>query len=324
MTRNRYLYVRLLEACNAGCFMCGFAHSTDDFRFGLAEFEGLLTRAARADVKYVRFTGGEPLMHREILPMIRHGADSGMLMSTITNGHLLARMATDLASNGLSHVVVSLDGETAEAHNARRDLRGCFEHAIDGIRRIVELGVTARVNTVVGPHNYREMPQLQRLLDGLGVSQWELSALKLPDMPNYPNQADVLAVGDTVYAYPGLVPMGKRWYGDSDAEQHLYFHLGIPPRPSTAVCHAATDVIYIDAKNSMMFPCSCLPHGDGPGNGAAFDLSATDLPLVTKDFGERQTYFALNGPAVCTGCSSTAAGYSDEVERSGSLPAWTY
>src|SRR5262245_20671111 len=57
--RERYLFIRILEACNADCFMCEYALSRNSYRFSVAEFRELLPKAVRAGVRYVRFTGGE-------------------------------------------------------------------------------------------------------------------------------------------------------------------------------------------------------------------------------------------------------------------------
>lgn len=43
--RDRYLFIRILEACNADCFMCDFALSRDTFRFSREDFDDLLPKA---------------------------------------------------------------------------------------------------------------------------------------------------------------------------------------------------------------------------------------------------------------------------------------
>src|ERR1700736_3189106 len=79
--RKKYLFIRLLEACNADCFMCEYALSPDRYRFTLAEFRNLLPSARTFGVGFVRFTGGEPLLHREAVELVRAGAETGMKMS---------------------------------------------------------------------------------------------------------------------------------------------------------------------------------------------------------------------------------------------------
>lgn len=55
-TRDKYLFIRILEACNADCFMCDFALSRDEYRFSVEEFDRMLPEA----VKWAFATYGSP------------------------------------------------------------------------------------------------------------------------------------------------------------------------------------------------------------------------------------------------------------------------
>ncbi|MFF4750326.1 cytosylglucuronate decarboxylase [Streptomyces sp. NPDC002514] len=323
--RDRYLFIRVLEACNADCFMCEYALSRDSYRFTVAEFRELLPRAWEASVRYVRFTGGEPLMHQDIGELIRLGARQQMKMSVITNGFQLPRMAESLADAGLAQVIVSIDGSSADTHDLYRRTPGIFDRAVEGLRRCRDLSILTRVNTVVGPHNYTEMPALQRVLSDLGVGQWELSALKLDRSMVYPSPDDVVACCDPVYEPDDaalLVPLGKRFYGDTAEERAQYFERSVPPRAGRPVCHVVDDVVYLDAKQGVGYACSCLPHRGGVGGAVA--RREGRWWLDTPAFRAHAEQFRGQGPVSCQGCSTTAAGYSDDVARLGRVPEWNY
>lgn len=323
--RGKYLFVRVLEACNADCFMCGFALSRDGYRLQPEEFSTLMRQAIDTGVDHVRFTGGEPLMHRDILSLIRVGSDAPARVSLITNGSSLQAMAADLANAGLDQIVVSIDSADPAQHNEYRNTPRLFEKAFAGIEAAIRESLLVRVNSVVGPHNYQSMAELGLLLREAGVSQWELSALKLSSDIFYPDRDDVLAVGKQVYEGSGLVPMGKRWYGDTPAEQDRYFDEGIPPRPSGPECLVADDVMYLDAKAGYLFPCSLLPHRSTPDlyGSQVRDADGT-YTLGSAAFEERRQFFQRNGANICTGCSSSAAGYSDLRAISADMPPWAY
>ncbi|RLV04637.1 cytosylglucuronate decarboxylase [Streptomyces griseocarneus] len=326
--RHRYLFLRILEACNADCFMCEFALSRDTFRFSPEDFAELLPKARAAGVGYVRFTGGEPLLHRDVVELVRLGADAGMRMSLITNGALLPKLAERLAAAGLAQVIVSLDGASAETHDVYRRSPGMFDNGLRGLRAATRLGVLPRVNTVVGPHNYLEMPRLQQVLTEAGVQQWELSALKLDRTITYPDPGHVREVCDGLYSADPrrtLVPMGKRFYGDTPEEQERYFSRSQPPRASRPLCHVVDDVIYVDGKHGRMYACSCIPHRDGDDGPSGAPLREDGvIRLDTPVFREHAGFFRDHGPRLCSGCSTTAAAYSDDVARLGSVPPWRY
>lgn len=326
--RHRYLFIRILEACNADCFMCEFALSRDSYRFTVDDFAELLPQAVDAGVGYVRFTGGEPLMHQQVVQLVEAGTAAGMRMSLITNGFRLPQMVDTLAAAGLAQIVVSIDGSSGATHDVYRRTPGCFDRALEGLRAARAAGILTRVNTVAGPHNYEQLPELQRVLTEAGVSQWELSALKLERTITYPAREDVLRVCDPIYTGDPeqvLVPLGKRFYGDTPEEHDAFFDQGVTPRASLPLCYVTDDVIYLDPKQGRAFGCSCLPHrdGDGPGGAPLRDEQGRvflDSPALRK----HAELFRTEGPRVCNGCSTTAAGYSDDMARLGAVPAWHY
>lgn len=322
---RKYLFVRVLEACNADCFMCSFALSRDRYRTSPESFRHILSEAITMNVGFVRFTGGEPLMHRDILELIQICTDAGVKSSLITNGHTLAHHALGLEAAGLDQVIVSLDSGDAELHNKYRNTPSLFERAIEGVDEIRRFGMRVRCNSVVGPHNYTSMPVLQEQLQRHDVEQWELSAIKLSSTIRYDHPDDVRAIGDVIYAGDGPIPMGKRWYGDTLEEQEQYFEQGVPPRATTPVCHVTEDVMYLDPKNGFLFPCSLLPHRSVPHlYGGQIKREDGSFDLHSEAFAERREFFRVNGPKLCTGCSSSAAGYSSDRSESPSLIDWAY
>src|SRR5205085_4538152 len=114
-------------------------------------------------------------------------------------GSLLLRQVDGLAQAGLAQIIVSIDGATAATHDSYRNTRGLFGKAIEGLCAARERGILTRVNTVVGPHNYAQMPQLQRLLTECNVRQWELSAIKLERPIAYADPDHVRAICDALY-----------------------------------------------------------------------------------------------------------------------------
>lgn len=325
----RYLLIRILEACNAGCDMCGFAWSKDTYRLEAAELDQILRVAQRAGVRFVRFTGGEPLVHRAIKELVELVSSYGMRSSIITNGALLSRKLPRLVDAGLGQVVVSIDGTHAATHDRIRDVPGLFEAAMDGLRNAIASHVCCRVNTVCGPNNFREMPDLQDLLTNMAVDQWELSSLKLERRLEY-SDADVVALDQVVeYVYMDakehgrLVPMGKAWCGNTRAERARYFETGVTPRPDRR-CHVVHRVRYYDARNGLLFPCSLLPHRPDARTACAPITDLSKFALNSPQMINVANRFHTEGPSVCTGCSTTAAGYSNCLDRGETEEEWAY
>lgn len=302
--------------------MCGFAHSKDSSRFTLRELQEMLPSAQAIGVRFVRYTGGEPLLHEAIEELVHIPSQAGIQVSLITNGYHLANRADELAQCGLRQVIVSLDGAASKTHDRYRRTKGLFARALEGLRRCRALGLLLRVNTVVGPHNYREMRELQALLVEEGVTQWELSALKMDAPVRYSDQDDVLVVGRDLYGSASLLkPMGVPWYGANEEAQVNYFTHGIPPRPSGSKCHVTRDVIYLDSRTQRLFVCSCLPHRH---NVKSFEAQLRGSQIESDALSRQRQWYFDHGPKVCTGCSATAAAYGDTATDPQLVGDWTY
>jgi cyclic pyranopterin phosphate synthase len=141
--------ISLTPACNLNCIYC---HSEGEesprYRMSAEEIAEILKVAAEFSIRSVKFTGGEPLLRSDLLEIIR-SVPPGMESSLTTNGVLLAGMAADLKSAGLSRVNVSLDSLNRETY---RQITG-HDRLLDvlaGIDAALDAGLTpVKINMVV-------------------------------------------------------------------------------------------------------------------------------------------------------------------------------
>ena len=119
----------ITSACNARCGFCSFARdqlpaaSRHSVTLDEAKFASdILTRNG---VRFLHFTGGEPLVHRDFPAMVAHAAQIGMVPTLVTNGALLTPKRVDLlADAGLATVYISIDAASHAVHDSNRGLPG--------------------------------------------------------------------------------------------------------------------------------------------------------------------------------------------------------
>jgi cytosylglucuronate decarboxylase len=302
----RVLIIRILEACDAGCFMCHFRWSRDQYRFPVSEARALAATAAARGIRVVRLTGGEPLLHENIVDLVHTFADAGLHTSVITNGGQLSRLAGELAAAGLSQVIVSLDGVEAN-HDRYRATEGLFRAATAGLRHIRRdhPSIRTRVNTVVGRHNYRELCALHDCLLAIGVGEWSLIPLK--------NEAGAWSPADRSDAEQWherfrdhvsrnagvrILGYGLDWPGRTVDERAAFFdsHKVMTPRTE---CGVVSAVRYYTPKTGVYHVCNCVPHRIG-----AFSLEQKwhELALDERGLGTVGLWLRNNGPTQCKGC----------------------
>ncbi len=122
-----YLQFAITNICNAKCDFCGFAVDRFDPKqrrsVTLKEAKDVIDIAVKNHIGYLLFVGGEPLVHKELRAMVRHCAESGIHPMICTNGSLWTEQnMRDLASDGLSSVIMSIDSHEVTKHEKNRGL----------------------------------------------------------------------------------------------------------------------------------------------------------------------------------------------------------
>ena len=160
-----YLQFAITNICNARCDFCGFAVDRFDPKqrrsVTLKEAKDVIDIAVKNHIGYLLFVGGEPLVHKEIRPMVRYAAERGIRPMICTNGSLWTDPnMRELAGDGLSSVIMSIDSHEAGKHEKNRGLPDVcrkIQHANEVFR---ELGIqtTASVTASKLIDDYNKLP----------------------------------------------------------------------------------------------------------------------------------------------------------------------
>jgi len=154
------------QRCNLRCVHC-YAHSRDvDYTGELTHDEGLrlIDDLAAFGAPVLLFSGGEPLMRPDIMPLIAHARERGMRAVLSTNGTLITpEVAAQLKEFGLSYVGISLDG-LEETNDRFRGMRGAFQQAIAGIRNCQEAGIKVGLRFTMNRRNVQDLDGIFDLL----------------------------------------------------------------------------------------------------------------------------------------------------------------
>jgi len=122
------------------------------------------------------FTGGDPLRRPDIVDLVEYGTERRLAVSLTPSGTAAATEAklAALRDAGLARLAVSLDGATAEMHDAFRGVRGSHRHTLRIIERAHALGLPLQINTTLCRRTLDELPALARQVEDWGVALWAL------------------------------------------------------------------------------------------------------------------------------------------------------
>ena len=140
---------------------CGFCY-TDSPRRTLArsvemddeQWRRIVSQAIELGLIEAVVTGGEPLLRRELtLETVERLTAAGMMVTLNTNGWFLDAEAADRLAGAGVRVHVSLDGASAELHDASRGVPGSWRRAVQAIDLMLARGGRVQVAHVVTPRN---------------------------------------------------------------------------------------------------------------------------------------------------------------------------
>lgn len=141
---------RVTRACNLKCPYCQAPENARQLT--LSQLGQALSFFAERDTKRIKFTGGEPFVHRGILQLIENCRGLGMEPTVVTNGTVLPPGALDCLKCNRARVKVSLHGPR-ETHNAVQN-QDVYDVVIANIRKLIAGGVETSIHTLL----YRGSP----------------------------------------------------------------------------------------------------------------------------------------------------------------------
>ncbi|MBI5531884.1 MAG: radical SAM protein [Deltaproteobacteria bacterium] len=162
---GRHAVWEVTEACNLRCRHC-HATSSSAGPNELTTEEGkrfLDQLAAMPEFRMLAFSGGEPLVRKDIDELLAHSTRRGLVNVIATNGTLIddAR-ARELRKLGVRGIAVGFDSTDPEIHNAIRRSPTAFDRALRGIQSCKAAGMVVQINYTAMRENLATLPDVIR------------------------------------------------------------------------------------------------------------------------------------------------------------------
>ena len=317
--------IALTYRCNNRCLFCyascgnpeqggffqGSAGSRTGFDGGVSGRQGELTTGQarriirifkeKAKVPFFSFTGGEPLMRRDLETLIAFSARLGLRTNLISNGTLATPdRARRLARSGLRTAQISLESPDPAVHDGLTGVPGSWVRTLAGIHSLRDAGISVQTNTTLTRANEPSFTDLPGFLAENGIRRFAMN-LFIPTERN--GQSTELffpysRVGEIIEAVRREARRGGQvfyWY--SPVPHCLYNPLarGLGNKS----CAAMDGLLSVSPRGDVL-PCSSYPESLG-------SLLTEDFDTVW--FSGRARYFKQKryAPPECRGCGRFAA-----------------
>ena len=172
------LLAELTHRCPLRCPYCSnpleLSRANDEL--GTATWKRVLSEAAALGVLQVHFSGGEPLVRRDLAELVRHAAEVGLYGNLITSGiRLDANRLAGLVEAGLEHVQLSIQDSEIASGDRIAGLFGAQEAKRRVARLVREAGLPLTVNAVVHRQNLDHLEDIIELAIELGADRLEVA-----------------------------------------------------------------------------------------------------------------------------------------------------
>jgi MoaA/NifB/PqqE/SkfB family radical SAM enzyme len=270
--------------CNATCGFCDIWERPSPY-VTVSSVEQNLRDLRRLGVKVIDFTGGEPLLHRQIDQLLALAKKMGFITTLTTNALLYPKYAERLAGK-VDMLHFSLDSPVKEEHDRSRGV-SCFDAVMQSIRIAGSMGERPDILFTVFEHNIHQVRQVWE-----GVCLPNNLVLILNPVFDYKEVETGERLSEATLNE--LLAWGKR--------KNVYLNAGFVAlrrdggnRTQRPVCKAASSTLVISPENKLVLPCYHLGLEEIPIEGNLYPLYLSD---------QVQKLVALEGrlPA-CEGCA---------------------
>jgi PqqA peptide cyclase len=259
----------LTHACPLSCSYCSnpLELTKRSAELSTDQWRRVLDEAADLGVLQGHFSGGEPLLRRDLVDLVRHASGLGMYTNLVTSAIGLSRpRAEALRDAGLDHVQVSIQADEPVLSDRLAGISS-FEKKIEAARLVKELGWPLTLNVVLHRQNIDRIGPILDWVEELGADRVEL--------------ANTQYYGWALRNREALLPSREQLE-----------HAEKVTREARERLRDRTDVIYVIPDYYSRYPKPCMGGWGsrqlvvGPEGNAWPCLSAHELPLPRANVAE--------------------------------------
>lgn len=176
----KLIYWEVTTACDLACKHCRASAQVARSPYELRKEEALqLVEAIRSfgdPAPHLVITGGDPLKYPYLFDIIDKAISIGVgvSLSPSATPNLSRDAIKKIKESGVQAISLSLDGASAETHDAFRGEKGCFDMTFEAIKNANEFGLPVQINSLVAENTVNELPIIFEKLKTMNILRWSV------------------------------------------------------------------------------------------------------------------------------------------------------
>ena len=161
------------RTCNLKCVHCYTDSSNIKYSNELTTDEGLklIDDLSSFNIPSLLFSGGEPLMRKDLFTLIERAAKKEIRPVISTNGTLIDKdTAQNIRNAGIVYVGISLDG-MEDVNDRFRGVKGAFSRAMKGFENCLSAGQRVGLRLTLTKQNYKDLNRIFDFIEREGINR---------------------------------------------------------------------------------------------------------------------------------------------------------
>ncbi|MEM2918471.1 MAG: radical SAM protein [Candidatus Altiarchaeota archaeon] len=174
--------------CNLSCNFCFNQNAKRSSELDTISIIKIIDKIKNSGINKIRFTGGEPLLRKDIFFLLKYAKSKGFYVLLNTNGTLISERNIEKIREYVDNVLISLEGFSNESEFKSTRCKNSFEKKINAIKLMKKNKVKiVRCGTVATKENIKNLEKIFKIVKSLKVDKWEL----FRPIPNKKNLAPI-------------------------------------------------------------------------------------------------------------------------------------
>ena len=167
--------IELNKNCNLQCSFCFQAERKNNQHLPYSRLKHLFTEAKELGIHNIRFTGGEPLLHKDIIKILREAKKKEFNVSLNTNGTLLSENLITSIEKNVDDILISLPSYSQTMENRINKKGTLLPMKLMNVVRLKRSKIPhLRIGTIISKEFLNNFSKYANLINILDITTWEL------------------------------------------------------------------------------------------------------------------------------------------------------
>ncbi|MCL2355071.1 MAG: radical SAM protein [Oscillospiraceae bacterium] len=164
MNRLKCVALHITEECSHGCSFCYYRSKRNDLvtgkrHFPLEQLKLVINQVASSNAEELFLLGGDPAEHNDILEIVKHAHDAGLVITSVSNTHNY-KCNHELLSRYLSICETTIHAETPEKHDEICGVVGAYDSVLLKLVEFKKYGSSIGITINITSTNYSSLYQI--------------------------------------------------------------------------------------------------------------------------------------------------------------------